>query len=243
MTSDAHNIVLHADEFFPQSIKLFPKDDTRDVVKEQFDLACSVFVEALTYGEAPGGPKLPWHMRGMMKSNHGKKYNMLTKKLNEHRNDPYLKACYESKLAILTKQIEILGSEEQLSEIVNATKIIMKQLNKQLIIEHTKDGGWLCGENYTIADMQWGLTLVRLHIRGYHDLLWGDYPAIEVYCKKLMARPAIQKAVVQYQTTSKIGGLVLRRKIAKNGRKIVLLMAAAALIGIGLKRYASKEFQ
>lgn len=243
MTSDAHNIVLHADEFFPQSTKLFPKDDKTDIVKEQFDLACSVFVEALTYGEAPGGPKLPWQMRGMMKSNHGKKYNMLTKKLNEHRDDPYLKACYESKMAILTKQIEILDSEKQLSDIVNATKIIMKQLNKQLEEGPAKDGGWLCGENYTIADMQWGLTLVRLHIRGYHDLLWGDYPAIEAYCQKIMARPAIQKAVIQYQTASKIGGLVLRRKIAKNGREIVLLMAAAALIRIGLNRIASKEFQ
>ncbi len=165
-----------------------------------------------------------------MKSNHGKKYNRLHKKLNEHRDDPYLKACYESKLAILTKQMEILDSQKQLSDIVNATKIIMEQLNKQLIEGPAKDGGWLCGDNYTIADMQWGLTLVRLYIRGYHDLLWGDYPAIEAYCQQLMARPAIQKAVVQYQTTSKIGGLVLRRKITKNGRKIVLL-AAAALIG------------
>ena len=112
MTSDAHNIVLHADEFFPQSIKLFPTDETSGIVRKQFDLACSVFVEALTYGEAPGGPKLPWQMRGMMKSNHGKKYNMLKKKLNENRDDPYLKACYEGKLAILTKQIEILDSEQ-----------------------------------------------------------------------------------------------------------------------------------
>ena len=69
----------------------------------------------------------------MMKSNHGKKYNMLKKKLNENRDDPYLKACYEGKLAIITKQIEILDSEKQLSDIVNATKIIMNQLNKQLI--------------------------------------------------------------------------------------------------------------
>eukprot|EP00985_Skeletonema_marinoi_P033133 scaffold40551_cov153-Skeletonema_marinoi.AAC.1 len=142
VTSDAHNIVLHADEFFPQSVKLFPNDDTKDVVKEQFDLACSVFVEALTYGEVPSGPKLPWQMRGMMKSNHGKKYNMLKEKLNEHRDDPYLKACYEGKLAILMKQIEILDSEKQLNDIVDATKAIMKQLNKQLIEGPAKDGGW-----------------------------------------------------------------------------------------------------
>lgn len=231
---------MHADDFFPNSVKLFPKDDTKDIVKEQFDLACSVFVEALTYGEPPGGPKLPWQMRGMMKSNHGKKYNVLKKKLQEHGDDPYLKACYEGKLAILTKQIEILDSEKQLSDIVDATKVIMKQLNKQLTEGPAKDGGWLCGKNYTIADMQWGLTLVRLHIRGYSDLLWSEYPAIEAYCQQLMARPAIQTAVVQYQTTSKLGGLILRRKLAKNSRKIMLAMAAAALIGIGLNRNVIK---
>jgi len=93
--------------------------------------------------------------------------------------------------------------------------------------------------------MQWGLTLVRLHIRGYSDLLWSEYPAIEAFCQKLMARPTIQKAVIQYQTTTKIGGLVLRRKIAKNSRKLMLVVAAAALIGIGLKlnRNVSKYLQ
>ncbi len=168
-------------------------------------------------------------MRWMMKSQYWKEYDLLQKKRNEHRDDLYLKACYESKLAILKKK-----DEEQWSIIVNATKIAMKQLNKQLIDGPAKEGGWLCGEKYSIADMQWGLTLVRLHIRGYHDLLWGDSPAIEAYCQKLMARPAIQKAVVQYQTNSFIGELVLRLKIAKNFWIIVLLLAAAALIGIRL---------
>ena len=176
---------MHSDDFFPQTVKLFPNDASKGGVKEQFDLACSVYVEALTYGEAPDGPKLPWHLRGMMKSNHGKKYNMLKKKLNENRDDPYLKACYEGKLAILTKQIEILDSEKQLSDIVNATKIIMNHLNKQLIEGPAKDGGWLCGENYTIADMQWGLTLVRLYNRGCNDLLWSDYPAIDAFASNL----------------------------------------------------------
>ena len=60
-----------------------------------------------------------------------------------------------------------------------------------------------------------------------------------------MAMPTIQKAVIQYQTTTKIGGLVLRRKIAKNSRKLMLVVAAAALIGIGLKlnRNVSKYIQ
>lgn len=219
---------------------LFPNDDTKDAVKEQFDLACSVFVEALTYGEAPGGPKLPWHMSGMMKSCHNEKFNLLQKKIEEHGDDPYLKACYESKLAILTKQIEILHSEQQLSDIVDATKIIMKQLNKQLTEGPAKDGGWLCGKTYSIADMQWGLTLVRLHIRDYDDLLWRDYPAIEVYCKKLMNRPAIQKAVVKYQGTSKLASLILRRKLAKNKQKIVLAMTATAAI-IGMYHWTWKS--
>ena len=37
VTSDAHNIVLHADEFFPQTVKLFPNNEVPNVVKEQFN--------------------------------------------------------------------------------------------------------------------------------------------------------------------------------------------------------------
>ena len=234
VTSDAHNIVLNADAFFPQTVKLYPTDETRALVKEQFDLACSIFVEALTYGEIEGVPKLPWMMRGMLKSNHGKKYKALTAKLEEHSDDPYLKACYEGKLAILTKQIEILNDEKQLTDIVDATKIIMGKLNDQLTSGPAKDGtSWLCGKDYTIADMQWGLNLVRLHNRGYDDLMWGEYPAIKNYCERLMSRPSIQKAVISYQKGRRIGGLILRRKLANNGNGVVALAAVAAVI-VGL---------
>eukprot|EP00984_Skeletonema_dohrnii_P022863 scaffold11966_cov81-Skeletonema_dohrnii-CCMP3373.AAC.1 len=56
---------------------------------------------------------------------------MLQEKLNEHRDDPYLKACYIGKLAILTKKIEILDSEKQLNDIVDATKVIMSETAQQ----------------------------------------------------------------------------------------------------------------
>jgi len=240
VTSDAHNIVLNADRLFPKStVKLFPDDDSRNIVKEQFELACSVFVEALTYGEVEGGPKLPWMMNLIAKNNHEKKYNALNAKLKEHENDPYLKACYEGKLKILTKQIEILNDEKQLCDIVDATKDIMRQLNDQLINGPSKDGtSWLCGKDYTIADMQWGLVFVRLSFRGYRELLWSQYPAIENYSQRLMARPAMQKAVISYHGGHKIGRLIISRKLAmakKSQRVFIVAAIVAVVIGIGAR--------
>ena len=78
--------------------------------------------------------------------------------------------------------------------------------------------------------MQWGLNLVRLHNRGYADLLWGEYPAIQSYCERLMARPAIQKAVIAYQKGRRIGGMILRRKLAQNAKGVALAAVAAVIV-------------
>mmetsp|Transcript_1816 Transcript_1816/g.3284 ORF Transcript_1816/g.3284 Transcript_1816/m.3284 type:complete len:213 (+) Transcript_1816:529-1167(+) len=205
-----------------------------------FDIACSVFVEALSFGEVEGGPKLPWIMRVIARNNHAKKCKALKAKLKEHEDDPYLKACYEGKLKILTKQIEILKDEKQLCDITDATKDITRKLNEQLTNGPSKDGtSWLCGKDYTIADMQWGLVLIRLQFRGYRDLLWSQYPTIERYYQRLMARPAIQKAVVANHNGQKIGRLILWRKLslAKNGKTFFLAAFVAALVGVGARAF------
>lgn len=245
VTSDAHNIVLHADDFFPPSKtvpRLYPDDETRHKVKEQFDAACLIFIEALTYGEVPGGPKLPWMLRGMMKSNHGRKRKALLAKLRQHENDPFLRACYEGKLNILSRQIEVLEDEANLIEIVQATKQAIGRLNDQLTTgpvawsEKHASHNWLCGKQYTIADMQWALTLVRLHFRGYGDMLWRkDYPAVEAYRLRLMTRPAVQRAVVAYHNQpGSIGRLVLSRKLAKNRTAVVSVVLLSAAVGVAL---------
>ena len=171
-----------------------------------------------------------------MKTNHAKKRRALLEKIEQFGDDPYLKESYEAKLTILTKQIEINEDQTQLHDIITATKDIMVKLNKQLIEGPASDGtSFLCSKEYSIADMQWGLTLVRLKLRNYDDLFWGEYPAIEAYCKRLASRPAFQKAVIPYQSKNKVFKLVIRRKLERHGKTII---AGVTLVALGYLGYA-----
>jgi glutathione S-transferase len=220
VTTDSHNMLMYAEDIQlggPEAPKLIPADPKeKQAVQEWFELATSIFIEPLTYGEVPGGPKLPWYMSTMMKGNHEKKAKALKEHIEKFKDDAYLKSAYESKLTIMTKMMGVLDSDENLEEIVQLTQGIMRKLNTQLVEGPAKDGtSWLCGKDYSMADMQWALALYRLQLRGYTDFFWADYPAIQAYAERLIARPAFQKAVVAWQGTSNIFSLVVRRKISQ----------------------------
>jgi hypothetical protein len=71
--------------------------------------------------------------------------------------------------------------------------------------------------------MQWALVLFRLKKRniGY---LWEEYPAVEAYAQRLIARPQFQKGVVEYQTFSKVVLPILIRKLKNKQARILLVM-------------------
>jgi tetrachloro-p-hydroquinone reductive dehalogenase len=236
VTTDAHNMIQYAEDTQlggPSAPRLIPDDpEEKALVEEYFNLAASVFIETLTYGEWPGAPNIPFYMKLIMKGNHARKFRSLQQHIKQYDgDDPYLKAAYDAKLKILTKMMNVLDSDTNvIIQVVQDTKEILKKLNKQLTEGPATDGkSFLCGENYSKADMQWALVLFRLQKRniGY---LWEDYPAVEAYAQRLIARPQFQKGVVEYQSFSKVVLPVLIGKLKNNQTRIILVMSVVVIL-------------
>jgi glutathione S-transferase len=171
-----------------------------------------------------------------MKGNHARKFRSLQQHIKQYGDDPYLKAAYETKLKILTKMMNILDSDTNVIQVVQDTKELLKKLNKQLTEGPAADGNsFLCGENYSKADMQWALVMFRLEMRNI-EYLWEDYPAVEAYAQRLIARPQFQKGVVEYQSFSKAVLPVLIRKLKNNQTRILLVMGGVASLLVA-RRY------
>jgi glutathione S-transferase len=156
VTRDAHNMIRYAEDIqlggpsAPRLIPDVPKE--KALVEEYFNLAASVFIETLTYGEWSEAPRLPFYMKLVMKGIHERKLRSLQQHIKQYGDDPYLKAAYE------TKMMTILDLDTNVTQVVQDTKEILKKLNKQLTEEPATDGkSFLCGENYSKADMQWAL--------------------------------------------------------------------------------------
>lgn len=248
VTTDAHNMIKYAEAIGlggPDAPKLLPTDPAEKAsVEEYFDLAASVFLEALTYGEAENGPKIPSHMRWVLKNNHTKRYQALERKIEEHADDEYLKKVYETKLSYVTLIMSIIKSPEKMTEIFEATEEIFAQLNKHLeegpFLAGDTGTAFLCGKTYSMADLLWSIVLWRLQNRGYDAYLWDEYPAVQAYVAKLHARPEFHFAVLDWAHPLVLTELMVRTTIRHNPLTFALVTAAAvgavASIFMGRKR-------
>jgi tetrachloro-p-hydroquinone reductive dehalogenase len=235
VTTDALNMIYYAEEIQlggPNAPKLIPNDpDQAALVKELSNVASSIFIESLTYGNAPGLPKVDPIMQLILKYNHGWKKQVLEQRLREYVNYPYLYGAYKAKYDILSTMMSILDSDQNIMEVIADTKQKLQILHKQLVegpIGSQPPNGdktvvWLCGNDYTMADMLWGLVLFRLKTRKLDEMLWKqDLPEIEHYAKRLYERPNFQKAVVKYQSPRKVVIPALQTHLQRNATSIMV---------------------
>jgi glutathione S-transferase len=198
VTTDSENILKFVAGSYPYGAPLLPKSaDEASSVNKFLNEADALFIEALTYGDLPGIKK-PFFIERSGRGSHEKKEKLLTKLAKEHAGDDYLKAAYEGKLGIVQSTLESLHSKDQLVEIMGQSRIALEKIEHQLENGHFKDGGWLCSETFSLADIEWGVVLYRLQWIGLSDYLWGDSQHVANYASRLFSRPSFQSGVVDW---------------------------------------------
>ncbi len=56
---------------------------------------------------------------------------------------------------------------------------------------------WICGPEFTLADVVWGISLYRLHWLGL-AYLWKELPRVREYIDRIYHRPSIWEDVINF---------------------------------------------
>ena len=223
VTTDTVNILSHlAHRFGGQNNGLSIAEDETAAVDEWIDKASSLFIEALTYGDVRGIKK-PFPFGGNHKSGqyHQDKLQLLSKLIQDYKDDAYLRAAYEKKRAVIEATRAAIVTPNQMEAIIESTRAAMGQLEAQLQQGPFGSGGWLASEAFSLADIQWGAVLYRLRWLGLQPVLWPNEASITAYSDRLFARPSFQRGVVKW---------------SRVGRNVVLPMLRFKLLKVmGLK--------
>jgi len=197
VTTDSENIIRQVDRSF-EGPQLVPEGAAERAAMERFlGLADGLFMEVLTYGEIPGARK-PLLIRRGGKNSHQHKLELLAARILEHGDEPALLRAYTKKRELVAQTIAAMGSEAGIDAVVQDTEETVAVLAAQLSEGPFADGGWLCGDAFSLADLEWGVVLFRLRWIGLGPRLWGERPAVARYAERLFARPGFRTGVLRW---------------------------------------------
>ena len=60
-----------------------------------------------------------------------------------------------------------------------------------------QSGAWLCGADYSLADLMWGISLYRLQWLGLAKL-WQNRPLVRAYADRVYRRPSVWEDVIHW---------------------------------------------
>ena len=226
VTTDTVNILSHlANRFGSPNNGLITAEDETAAVNGWIDKASSLFIEALTYGDVRGIKKpFPFGSNHGNGQYHQDKVQLLSKLIEEYKDDDTLRPAYEKKRAVIEATRAAIVTPSQMDAIVESTRAAMGKLEAQLEQGPFVSGGWLASEAFSLADIQWGVVLYRLRWLGLQPVLWQSGSRIAVYSDRLFARASFQTGVVRW---------------SRVGRNVVLPMLRFKLLkAMGLKRDA-----
>ena len=226
VTTDTINILDLLGARFSNANQSFETSaEEKELVNYWVDKAAGLFIEALTYGHIDGVKK-PFPLGNASDSgrSHQDKVDLLSGLIETYKKDLTLKAAYEKKRAVIEATKEAMVAPGQMSAIVDATRVELADLAHQLAAGQFNHGGWLAGDAFSLADVQWGAVLYRLQWVRLQPLLWEEGSIISAYAEKLFAKASFQTGVVQW---------------SRVGRKVVLPTIRYKLLkSLGLKRDA-----
>lgn len=114
--------------------------------------------------------------------------------LAEHADDPVLVAAYTAKRAKELSAADGLFGSQVMEDAYARAQDAVEDLDAALA---ASDGPWLFGREPTMADLFWGLELLRMRNIGVARF-WDGLPRVEALLAAAEALPAIRTAVIDW---------------------------------------------
>ena len=164
----------------------------------------------------------------------------LTKWLSNKDLPGNLKYFYEAKLKKCTQVGRIVQSDpDTLRQGIAKTKRILSDLDKDLA---KSTGPWICNDVFTMADLVWHVSLLRLLTFGC-DYLTKSMPRVESYRDRLLSHSVLKSATYTWpgfipsphltNLLRKEGGMAL----VERNRALIVLMGFSGGIFLGTKEF------
>jgi 2,5-dichlorohydroquinone reductive dechlorinase len=166
-------------------------------IQEQIDIVDRAPHAAIFYGANPDGDTRPEGLRKDITGAQDKKIVKLRWMMAEVPDEPALLAAYEAKILKETASEKFVNTPEKMrqtySEMVSHVDVLEGQLG-------THNGAWALGDEFTMADVVWSVSLFRLKWVGL-GYCWEQgtaQPRVAKYVQQAFARPSFRSAVIEW---------------------------------------------
>ncbi|MEM9105354.1 MAG: glutathione S-transferase domain-containing protein, partial [Pseudomonadota bacterium] len=146
----------------------------------------------------PDGDTRPEQFQKAMPGIHRHKIETIEGLLENIGDDPELQSAYKAKIAKEAAASDFVSNESAMLEAIALTGDIIAGLETSL----KKTGGpWIFGERFTMADLMWGISLIRLQLLGYDSLWTGtqERPLVRAYASRVGELPSLKTSVIDWR--------------------------------------------
>lgn len=193
--ADSKAICLYIARMNRNKINLLP-EDIEDSVIEQMDRVDRTPHVALLYGADPDGDSRPAGHQKRFPGIHARKIAAIEKQLTLAEGESKLVEAYRNKIRKETAAADFVLDDAAMRKAIRLTEDLIADLGSTLTANG--DGPWLLGARFTLADLFWGISLIRLEILGYARF-WRnrkELSHIDEYFSRLVERQSLQTAVI-----------------------------------------------
>ena len=145
---------------------------------------------SLLYGFHPDRDLRPEVLKEVMSTVYDYKILALEAKIAQHADDAELVAAYQAKIVKESGGRQVCHHPEFQRQARSKVAVLLNDLNDA--VEGAAQEHWLCGAEFTLADLVWGVNLIRLSYLGL-DELWQELPGVDRYFHNLVHRPSLQQ--------------------------------------------------
>ncbi|MEM8935017.1 MAG: glutathione S-transferase family protein [Pseudomonadota bacterium] len=193
---DSARICNYVDQEFDIGPRLSP-DNQKDAIEAQISLIDQAPHVAVLYGEPPDrDDDRPQVIAKAIDGVHDRKIKNL-EALKATVDDPALIAAYDAKIAKEATAKDFIYTKSAMIEAHKGMKDHVAALEAQL---NTHSGKWVMGDDYTMADIMWTISIFRLKWLGLGHL-WetpGLAPRVSEYVQHAFLRPAFKDSVIDW---------------------------------------------
>lgn len=191
---DSLRICLHVDRTVSNSPSLVPNDPLLLAqMKAQLDAVDNTPHPALLYGFHPEDDRRPQILQELMLSVYDDKVEALQGLAADNSADHELVAAYHAKIKKEKGGKNVSRDPSFQHAARSRAREIIVQLDRDL---QANGAEWLCGTTVTLADLFWGVSLVRLEYLGLGSL-WDDLPTVRTYFSNVAELPSIQQEAIE----------------------------------------------
>ncbi|WP_373635112.1 glutathione S-transferase family protein [Yoonia sp. SS1-5] len=199
--ADSKLICLYLVNTYGGGHDLLP-DDLKDRILQEMDVVDQTPHVALLYGADPEGDTRPTDIQSRMPGIHQIKFESIKGHMSSVQGDANLMAAYKAKLEKEKNAEAFVVDGTAMQDATQLAERLIADLETTL---QASTGTWLFDDRFTLADLVWGVSLLRLDYLGKSQFWDGDTPRpnVKAYYQRLAARPCLINAIVDWPGSRK----------------------------------------